>query len=89
MGEKALEFLGVSRVSTEGTGNYFAVLENFPPASVSRTRSGRHEDVDLMRQNLRRQYPEANENAIDCPLRLWLLQCRERQRSGRAHRENC
>ena len=30
--------------------------------------------VDLMRQNLRRQHPQANEDAIDRRLRLWLLE---------------
>jgi hypothetical protein len=29
--------------------------------------------VDLMRQNLRRQHPHANEDAIDHRLRQWLL----------------
>ena len=28
--------------------------------------------VDLMRQNLRRQHPQANEDAIDRRLRQWL-----------------
>jgi hypothetical protein len=30
--------------------------------------------VDLMRQNLRRQHPQANEDAIDRRLRQWLLE---------------
>mgnify|MGYP006992569915 CR=1 FL=1 len=30
--------------------------------------------VDLMRQNLRRQYPQANEDAIDRRLCQWLLE---------------
>jgi hypothetical protein len=30
--------------------------------------------LDLMRQNLRRQYPDANEDAIDLRLRQWLLE---------------
>ena len=30
--------------------------------------------VNLMRQNLRRQHPDANEDAIDLRLRQWLLE---------------